>query len=66
MDINCFGYRRVIFMAFVMDLFTKFDIRLSEARIQTVRKRTRNTFIFEKNELFLEKKDELIRSLTSE
>ncbi len=54
------------FMAFVMDLFTKFDIRLSEARIQTVRKRTRNTFIFEKNELFLEKKDELIRSLTSE
>lgn len=53
-------------MAFVMDIFANFGIILSEARIKTVRQRTRNTFIFEKNELFLQKKDEFIKSLTSE
>ncbi|TKX30223.1 nucleotidyltransferase [Campylobacter sp. MIT 12-5580] len=53
-------------MAFVMHEFKRFDLNLSAAKIQTIKGRTRNSFYFEKNENLLQKKDELIKSLTSE
>ena len=53
-------------MAFVMSVFAKFNLKLSAAKIQTVRQRTRNTFIFEKTDKLLDFKQELINSLTME
>lgn len=53
-------------MAFVMDIFNVLGLNLSTAKIQTIRQRTRNTFIFQKDEAFLAKEKDLISSLISE
>ncbi len=53
-------------IAFLMNAFKKFGLSLSAAKIQTIRQRTRNTFIFQKNEALLDKEQELITSLISE
>ena len=53
-------------MAFLMNIFKILGLSLSAAKIQTIRQRTRNTFIFQKNQALLEKQQELITSLISE
>ncbi|WP_276883352.1 nucleotidyltransferase [Campylobacter cuniculorum] len=53
-------------MAFLMNVFKILGLSLSAAKIQTIRQRTRNTFIFQKNQALLEKQQELITSLISE
>ena len=49
-----------------MNIFKILGLSLSAAKIQTIRQRTRNTFIFQKNQALLEKQQELITSLISE
>ncbi|WP_252204387.1 nucleotidyltransferase [Campylobacter vulpis] len=53
-------------MAFVMNIFRGYDLHLSTAKIQTIRQRTRNSFIFEKNEALLQNQNKIINSLISE
>ncbi|WP_223810289.1 MULTISPECIES: nucleotidyltransferase [unclassified Campylobacter] len=53
-------------VAFLMSNFNKFNLILCAAKIQTIRQRTRNTFIFQKNEALLNNANELINSLISE
>lgn len=53
-------------MAFIMNIFRGYDLHLSTAKIQTIRQRTRNSFIFEKNEALLQNQDKIINSLISE
>jgi len=53
-------------MAFLMSNFNAFGLSLCAAKIQTIRQRTRNTFIFQKNEALLRQHQELLKSLISE
>ncbi|WP_270979864.1 nucleotidyltransferase [Campylobacter helveticus] len=53
-------------MAFIMNIFRAYDLHLSTAKIQTIRQRTRNSFIFEKNEALLQNQNKIINSLISE
>lgn len=53
-------------MAFIMNIFRGYGLHLSTAKIQTIRQRTRNSFIFEKNEAILQNQDKIINSLISE
>ncbi|ELZ2673937.1 nucleotidyltransferase, partial [Campylobacter upsaliensis] len=53
-------------MAFIMNIFRGYGLHLSTAKIQTIRQRTRNSFIFEKNEAILQNQNKIINSLISE
>ena len=53
-------------MAYLMNVFQEFELFLYTAKIQTIRQRTRNVFIFQKNENIEKNKQNLINSLISE
>ncbi|MCX2683173.1 nucleotidyltransferase [Campylobacter sp. MIT 21-1685] len=53
-------------MAFVMSVFEKLGLNLCTAKIQTIRNRTRNIFIFEKNENMQNLEKKLLDALISE
>ncbi|EGN9044611.1 nucleotidyltransferase [Campylobacter coli] len=53
-------------MAYMMNIFNELDLVLSAAKIQTIRQRTRNTFIFQKNENLEKNEEKLLISLISE
>ncbi|EAK5145721.1 hypothetical protein B6842_05570, partial [Campylobacter coli] len=53
-------------MAYMMNIFNELGLVLSAAKIQTIRQRTRNTFIFQKNENLEKNEEKLLISLISE
>ncbi|MBM0637610.1 nucleotidyltransferase [Campylobacter sp. VicNov18] len=53
-------------MAYLMNVFNELQLVLCEAKIQTIRQRTRNIFIFQKNENLEQKEQSLINLLISE
>jgi glnD family protein len=53
-------------MAYVMSVFDKLCFQITSARIQTVKNRTRNLFLIEKNERLESKGDEILNLLISE
>ena len=53
-------------MAYVMSVFDKLSFQITSARIQTVKNRTRNLFLIEKNERLESKGDEILNLLISE
>lgn len=53
-------------MAYIMSIFNEFELILCTAKIQTIRQRTRNTFIFQKNESLEKNEKKLLNSLISE
>lgn len=54
------------FMAFVLSVFEKFDLKVANARIQTIKNRTRNLFLIEKNANLDDKFDKIKEILTKE
>ncbi|MDO4674040.1 nucleotidyltransferase [Campylobacter sp.] len=50
-------------MAFIVNTFSLYDLHLSTAKIQTIRQRTRNVFIFHKNDALLNHQERLINTL---
>lgn len=53
-------------MAYVMSVFNEFKLTLSAAKIQTIRRRTRNTFYFQKTKALIENEAKIITILTGE
>ncbi|MGP1360698.1 HD domain-containing protein [Campylobacter sp.] len=53
-------------MAYVMGVFDRLSFQITSARIQTVKNRTRNLFLIEKNERLESKGDEILNLLISE
>lgn len=53
-------------MAYLMNVFNELGLVLSTAKIQTIRQRTRNIFIFQKNEKLERSEQKLINLLISE
>ncbi|WP_107686883.1 HD domain-containing protein [Campylobacter concisus] len=53
-------------MAYVMSVFDRLHFQVTSARIQTVKNRTRNLFLIEKNERLESKGDEILNLLISE
>jgi hypothetical protein len=53
-------------MAYVMSVFDKLSFQITSARIQTVKNRTRNLFLIEKNERLESKGEEILNLLISE
>jgi len=53
-------------MAYVMGVFDRLSFQITSARIQTVKNRTRNLFLIEKNERLKSKCDEILNLLISE
>ncbi|HGH3985660.1 TPA: nucleotidyltransferase [Campylobacter coli] len=53
-------------MAYLMNVFNELELVLCAAKIQTIRQRTRNTFIFQKNENLEKNEEKLLISLISE
>ena len=53
-------------MAYVMGVFDRLSFQITSARIQTVKNRTRNLFLIEKNERLEGKGDEILNLLISE
>ncbi|QOW63548.1 nucleotidyltransferase [Campylobacter hepaticus] len=53
-------------MAYLMDTFNEFKLVLCTAKIQTIRQRTRNIFIFQKDENLMQNEQKLINFLISE
>ncbi|TEY00513.1 nucleotidyltransferase [Campylobacter sp. US33a] len=53
-------------MAYVMNVFNEFKLDLSAAKIQTIRQRTRNIYIFRKDSNLIEQRQNILKSLISE
>jgi len=53
-------------MAYLMNVFNEFKLVLCAAKIQTIRQRTRNIFIFQKNENLEHSEQKLVNLLISE
>lgn len=53
-------------MAYMMNIFNELGLVLSAAKIQTIRQRTRNIFIFQKNEKLEHSEQKLVNLLISE
>ncbi|MBS6286878.1 MAG: ABC transporter ATP-binding protein, partial [Campylobacter concisus] len=53
-------------MAYVMSVFDRLHFQVTSARIQTVKNRTRNLFLIEKNERLESKGEEILNLLISE
>ncbi|WP_459898132.1 HD domain-containing protein [Campylobacter concisus] len=53
-------------MAYVMSIFDRLHFQVTSARIQTVKNRTRNLFLIEKNERLESKGEEILNLLISE
>jgi len=51
------------FMAYVMSVFEKFDVKIGTARIQTIKNRTRNLFLIQKGENLIENYKEIMNLL---
>ncbi|EDH7412949.1 nucleotidyltransferase, partial [Campylobacter jejuni] len=53
-------------MAYLMNVFNELELVLCAAKIQTIRQRTRNIFIFQKNEKLEHSEQKLVNLLISE
>lgn len=54
------------FMAYVMGVLENLDIKITSARIQTIKNRTRNLFLIEKSQKLYAKESEILNLLISE
>lgn len=53
-------------MAYVMSVFSKADVKITSAKVQTIKNRTRNLFLIEKSDMLCYNSDKILNLLTSE
>ncbi len=63
MNINAKDQRGL--MAYILGVFELFDIKVANARIQTIKNRTRNLFLIQKNENLETKYSSIINLITT-